>query len=463
MSALRPGDLVLSDAGIPCRVIAATEVMIGHDCYSVEFDDGAEIVADADHLWKTEQRSKCGTGSLRGVPKAEWKTGWQFGLRTTREIAATLRYKNGKYQSANHSVQLSGALTLPEASLPLPPYTLGAWLGDGDSDSARVTVAVSDWQIVQEIEADGVKVIEQARHAPHIARVSLSGGVRNKASQIACTVLTAALANPTVTAPSIVASSGHDQDRVSRFLSSSGFFECVEKKRGLGDGGGAAASVWRLREDSIPDAERIVAEPLPFLVRLRDAGLLGDKHIPVAYLRASLGQRLSLVQGLMDTDGTIAESGQCEFTSTNFWLAAGLRELIVSLRIKPFMSAGRATLNGRDVGEKWRVIFDPPSDVPVFRLQRKLARQIKRHDRRRLAGDRRITNCCPVPSVPVKCISVNSPSRMFLAGLQMVPTHNSPTAAGIGMYCPIADGEARAEVYAAASKKDPKTDAGFVP
>src|SRR5690606_30976253 len=50
---------------------------------------------------------------------------------------------------------------------------------------------------------------------------------------------------------------------------------------------------------------------------LRRAGLLRNKHIPAAYLRASVEQRLALLQGLMDTDGTCCRSGACEFTTTS--------------------------------------------------------------------------------------------------------------------------------------------------
>ena len=34
-------------------------------------------------------------------------------------------------------------------------------------------------------------------------------------------------------------------------------------------------------------------------------GVLGDKHIPAAYLRASERQRRDLLAGLLDTDGTV--------------------------------------------------------------------------------------------------------------------------------------------------------------
>ena len=46
----------------------------------------------------------------------------------------------------------SAALQLPEAALPLPPYVLGAWLGDGTSAAAQITSA--DPEIVTHLEAE---------------------------------------------------------------------------------------------------------------------------------------------------------------------------------------------------------------------------------------------------------------------------------------------------------------------
>ena len=54
MGAVRPGDQLLDEAGDPCVVLAATEVMHGRPCYRVVFGDGTSIVADADHLWPVE-------------------------------------------------------------------------------------------------------------------------------------------------------------------------------------------------------------------------------------------------------------------------------------------------------------------------------------------------------------------------------------------------------------------------
>ncbi|GFG73804.1 replicative DNA helicase [Mycobacterium botniense] len=47
------GDELLGADGMPTRVLAATDVMLGRPCYEIEFSDGTVIVADADHQWPT--------------------------------------------------------------------------------------------------------------------------------------------------------------------------------------------------------------------------------------------------------------------------------------------------------------------------------------------------------------------------------------------------------------------------
>jgi len=56
------------------------------------------------------------------------------------------------------------------------------------------------------------------------------------------------------------------------------------------------------REDgaSLPDCFRS-----RFVTRLRQLDVLDNKHVPLPYMRASRRQRLELVRGLMDSDGTI--------------------------------------------------------------------------------------------------------------------------------------------------------------
>ena len=155
---------------------------------------------------------------------------------------------------------------------------------------------------------------------------------------------------------------------------------------------------------------------------LRPMGLIGDKHVPPYYLRGSRFQRLSLLQGLMDTDGTVARgSGSAEFCNTNERIVDAALELIVSLGWKARKREGRATLNGVDHGPKWTVKF--VAGDYVFRLQRK--RDLQTLSTRRTTRSRFILAARRVHSEPGRCIQVDSPSRMYLAGRQMVPTHNS--------------------------------------
>jgi hypothetical protein len=65
-----------------------------------------------------------------------------------------------------------------------------------------------------------------------------------------------------------------------------------------------------------------------FTTWLRMLDVLDNKHVPPAYLRASREQRLDLVRGLMDTDGTSSVNrGRCEFSNSDPRLVDALTEL----------------------------------------------------------------------------------------------------------------------------------------
>ncbi len=148
--------------------------------------------------------------------------------------------------------------------------------------------------------------------------------------------------------------------------------------------------------------------------------LLGNKHVPRAYLEGSLDQRLALLQGLMDSDGYVDVYGRCEFVSTRESLADAVVELAASLGLRPVKRKKRAILNGVDHGPAYQVKFTPR--LPVFRLARKLAR-LKRDERAH--AFRSIAAVREVPSVPVRCIQVSAPHGMFLVTRSFIPTHNS--------------------------------------
>ena len=107
-----------------------------------------------------------------------------------------------------------------------------------------------------------------------------------------------------------------------------------------------------------------------FRTRLRELGVLNNKHIPAIYLRASMDQRLEQMRGLMDSDGCVdPRAGQAEYTSISDSLSRGVLELALTLGLKATRKRGEAQLNGLRISDKWRVTFTPT--LAVFSLPRK--------------------------------------------------------------------------------------------
>jgi replicative DNA helicase len=157
---------------------------------------------------------------------------------------------------------------------------------------------------------------------------------------------------------------------------------------------------------------------------LRTLGVLGDKHVPMAYLRASERQRRDLLAGLLDTDGTVTPGGCVQFAVTNRRLAEDVRELIAGLGYRVRMSTKRVRGRSEESSTCFTLTFT--TDDEVFRLERKKLVHKERCARTFTArGARFVTDVRAIPSVPVRCIQVDAADHLFLAGRSFIPTHNS--------------------------------------
>jgi deoxycytidine triphosphate deaminase len=151
MEHLEAGDEVFDEAGRPTTVVATTDPMDDRPCYEVLLSDGTRFIADASHQWVTRTKSE----RARGLPGAS---------RTTAQLAATLR--TGREWT--HHIALAGPVQYPVwDDLPIDPYVLGVWLGDGTSSSATITTA--DQQVVDEIRRAGYDAHRTS--APHGWRI----------------------------------------------------------------------------------------------------------------------------------------------------------------------------------------------------------------------------------------------------------------------------------------------------
>ena len=166
-----------------------------------------------------------------------------------------------------------------------------------------------------------------------------------------------------------------------------------------------------------------------FQSALKYLGVWGNKHVPNKYLNASIDQRLALLQGLMDTDGHAGKTGVATFVNTNERLARQCYFLVCSLGFKAHFSSRPAKMGGREYGTRYEVSFAPQGQK-VFRLKRKQAvADLYGRSQMNRRQARYITKIEEVPSVPVRCLTVDSRNRLFLCTESLIPTHNTRTGA----------------------------------
>ena len=116
-----------------------------------------------------------------------------------------------------------------------------------------------------------------------------------------------------------------------------------------------------------------------------------------------------------------------EFVSTNERLAFGVLELARTLAYRPVLAKGVAKLHGVEIGPKYRVTWRPHE--PAGQLPRKRMNWRSPDKQALRLRHRMITDAVQVSPSLMRCITVDSPNAMYLAGEAMIPTHN--TRAGV--------------------------------
>lgn len=313
MGDLEAGDWVFGGDGLPCRVVATTPIWRDRPLYAVnEARTGSTIFADAEHDW-TGRWNRAQPVLRTGTSEELWR-------------------KAQTWQRPALWVPRHGGLDTPPLPLPVDPYLLGYWLGDGTSAHAALTVGLEDvdWVLTE------------------LDRLQVSWSW-------------------------------------------------------LGDGGRTGSRVIGLRGG--------------IQAWLRHLGVLNAKYIPALYLRAGLEQRRSLLQGLVDSDGSVAEDGAISVDLANQRLAEDLQELLASLGVSAGLHHGYSQSQDRWGFHRWRTTFTAPD---AARMPRKLARcrPSQTHRARYIVAQ-------PSGRGDTKCIQVDSLDHLFLAGRAMLPTHNS--------------------------------------
>ena len=164
MGDIKVGDIILSPEGTPTTVTFATEIMYDHQCYNVEFDNGETIIADAEHLWKVN------TSNWNNKPK----------VITTDEIK---KYKDTHSSDQGLYIDISEPVQYEYKPLPIHPYVLGLWIGDGySSDGRYVQSNIDNIEMIQYIKEAGYDVSNPSVNSENSERRNIIG-LRSKLNE----------------------------------------------------------------------------------------------------------------------------------------------------------------------------------------------------------------------------------------------------------------------------------------
>ena len=336
MRDVQAGDFVLGPNGKPAEVVGTTGEMLNRECAKVIFNDGTEIVVDKEHLWQVVDK-----GARKALTETNTRRIYHEKVLTTAQMQETVHV--GKKKESNYAIPLIDFVRYPTQNLPVDPYLLGVWLGDGSKDGNIITTA--DEEILESITDLGFTYKRYSQYGYYVH------GLRQELQNLYV-------------------------------------FDYVDSARNT-------------------------------------KSLVGEKFVPEQYLIGDFQQRMAILQGLMDTDGTIGKNGHVQFTSTTKQLADSVHQLVTSLGMKAHRYTRKTSYQykGQKLQGKlsYTVHFWPHK--VVFRLSRK--QSLIHSTSSPIQQYRFITDIVDNESVPVKCIKVARADGLYLTSRNYVVTHNS--------------------------------------
>lgn len=154
--------------------------------------------------------------------------------------------------------------------------------------------------------------------------------------------------------------------------------------------------------------------PLLSFIRTSNLNVKSElKHIPREYLAASVQDRISLLQGLLDTDGCAKAICGIEFCTSSKQLGIDFQELVWSL-------GGTATMNTKKTSclDAYRFYVKLPHSINPFRLKRKADAYNNMSP-----STRSFRKIKYIGKMPVQCITVEAEDGLYVTD-DFIVTHN---------------------------------------
>lgn len=365
------------------------------DVYRVHFNDGSSTDCCKEHLWKAQKRWE----------RVEGKPG---SVRELQDIMGNLHSSDGRNR---YYIPMTEPIDFPERNLPLQPYLMGVLLGDGSFSVGVPTISSKDSFVIERCEkllaSNNCKLSRRSEYDYDIIRDGDFKSTR-------CTLYRFEAEN--------LKSGVTEKFEDIHAVFAAGYSKHAHKaaKSGKPYGG----KIWkRYKKD-----EKSVNPVKDALMAL---GLYGnrseDKFIPEEYLLGSVEQRIDLLQGIMDADGTVdARNGRhVSLSTTSENIIDGLTQLVQSLGGTTSVTSRTPsyTYGGEDrEGMKaYNITVRLPPHINPFKLPRKAELVVPKSS---YLPARTIEKVEHLGEEEVQCILIDHPEHLYITDDYIV-THNT--------------------------------------
>ena len=318
---LQVGDEVISPKGQFVKVLAVSpKCQLDVRCH---FTDGTYIDCHENHEWPVYNRHK---NRFDVIETKQMIPDYQTGVENTR--------KHRYYYQALFKNFVDGEYK----KLPVPPYTLGAWLGDGSNQDGLLYESKQDRCIIERVISDGYSIKWHDVHKTTGVEHFRFDGLR------------------------------FDLQKVGMCYS---YHRCV-------------------------------------------------KHIPEEYFTASISQRMELLAGLLDTDGSLrAKEHRYDFSTTESRLKDDFITLVSTFGWRCSVSEHEPCLSSSGIQGR-KVVY-----VISFNLTCPIPCVVPRKQLKEFSKPRRVAFCGFERIEPKQGNCIQVEGGVYCAGKRLIPTHNS--------------------------------------
>lgn len=396
MGEIKEGDYVIGRDG-KLTTVLKTFYKGKKPVYKIYTTNGESTKACGDHVWATKNSN-------------ELKHNKDFSLRSTCEIEKSLMTNKNK---PNHTLPRNGIVEFDESvELPIPPYTLGVILGDGwISDS--IGFCSVDEEIIQNVKNEMLPLGFEVNRIKNTIQYTISQPNKPNRPSKPLKITNKESGEYVVYDSFLDASIKLNIPRITMFNrakkgeSDSEIFEFLDSDRWGND----------IKNDL-------------FNLGLYKCVAL-NKHIPDIYKYTSIENRLELLRGLMDTDGTIKANNRnsISFTTISERLRDDLIEICRSLGIyctytkRDRRDKNGGYIDGRQIVSKnvcYDIYISSNTKFNIFKLSRKAERFVKTNRNTNIKIDR-IEYC---GEEEVKCIKIDNEDSLYITD-GFIVTHNT--------------------------------------